>query len=283
MDIKIVRNDNNVFLMDGSINGPSDWGISKIEGLETIKNEISTEKKAIGDGDAITAERVPSRDIDIIANAKDKNSNNTLREKAISFFNPKYNFDVYITNVNKKVWIRAKLESFKCPPKSKEAVELSLTLFCEDPYFSSVDNFGKNIASVNPMYHFPSISPIGSGFLCGVYNFAKQVQISNTGDADTYCHIVIKAKGSVINPKIIIGSSYVRVLKTLAENDVVDIDMVRNKITLNGVNCFRLLDRTSSFTDMIIKIGNNTVSFSADNGDTNMEVMVYYNLRYLGV
>ena len=94
--------------------------------------------------------------------------------------------------------------------------------------------------------------------------------------------IVIEARGEVENPKVIQNDAYIRLLDKLASGDKVEIDLVENTIKKNGENCIRLVDRTSSFSGMVLGVGNNTISFGADNGDRNMNVVVYYNLRYLG-
>jgi hypothetical protein len=59
--------------------------------------------------------------------------------------------------------------------------------------------------------------------------------------------------------------------------------MVENTITKNGENCIGKVDRTSSFSGMVLKSGDNEVSFEADEGDANMKVVLYYNMRYMGI
>lgn len=284
MLVKFIRNDKEQLVFGGSISDEADWGITEIDGLGTVENDIKTEKCALGDGDVVTAERIESRHIDITANVKDKNCNEIEYSKALHFFNPKYTFEIHIYKDESKKWINSRIEAVKF--KNKQAglpVELKISFICVDPYFKSENNYGKNIAAISGLYVFPAVSVKEKGFLVGLNHFAKQVQVNNTGDTKTYCTIAIKAKGVVINPKVMIGESYIKVLTKLNENDVIQIDMVNGKIDLNNHNCFRLLDRRSSFSDMVLNIGDNVVSFAADSGDINMDVMLYYNLQYLGV
>lgn len=218
-----------------------------------------------------------------MANVKNSKNNQTERAKAISFFNPKHTFVVYVTRGSDTRWIIAKINKFKCPDQRQcKAVEMQMALICEDPFFFSKDNYGKNIAAVTGCFGFPFISKINDGFKVGTYNFAKQIEIENTGDVETYMTIRIEAFGEVVNPKVIKDKAYIRLIDTLVSGDVIEIDMVENTIKKNGVNCIGRTDRTSSFTGMAMDVGDNTISFTADDGDTNMKVVLYYNLRYLG-
>jgi phage-related protein len=284
MYIKIVRDDNKTFRLGGSYKDDAAWGITEVNGLGMAENEIETATPASGDGSTVISERIPHRNIDIAASVKNKKQNATERKNAISFFNPKHSFILYVTHNNNSRWIVAKIEKFQMETRSAdEHSALNLALTCPDPYFNSVDNFGKNIAAITGAIGFPYISSVETGFRTGVYNFAKQVLIENTGDVDTYATIQIKATGDVTNPKIIENGVYIRLIDTLTEGDVVEIDMVENTITKNGENCIGKVDRTSSFTDMVLKSGDNEVSFDADEGDSNMKVVLYYNLRYMGI
>jgi phage-related protein len=284
MYIKIVRDDNKTFRLDASIKGDAAWGITEVNGLGMAENEIETATPASGDGSTIISERIPHRNIDIAASVKNKKQNATERKNAVSFFNPKHSFILYVTHNGDSRWITAKIEKFQMETRSAdEHAALSLALSCPDPYFNSVDNFGRNIAEIKGTFGFPYLSSISRGFCTGVYNFARQVQIDNTGDAETYATIQIKATGDVLNPKITENGVYIRLIDTLSKGDVIEIDMVENTIKKNGVNCIGKVDRTSSFTDMVLQTGENEVSFDADDGDSNMEVVLYYNLRYLGI
>ncbi len=100
-----------------------------------------------------------------------------------------------------------------------------------------------------------------------------------------HCRAVIEAFGEVTNPKLFNKDKYIRVLDTLHNGDVLEIDLVSEPISIkkNGVNCIGKVDRTSSFNDMTIQLGDNIIGYTADNGDTNLACTVYYNERYLGL
>ena len=283
MFITFVRDDSKKFLMGGSYKDSAAWGITRIEGIGTIENTIVTENMSIIDGAEIVSERIPVRYIDITANVKNRSLNALERKNALAFFNPKHEFVVNITRNGVTRWIKARIQKFQCPEKNiSQNVEMDVALLCADPFFYSADNYGKNIAAITGRFAFPYISVVDEGFYVGVFNFAKQVQIDNTGDVETYATIRIEANDTVENPKIMQNDTYIRLMDTLEDGDIVEIDLVNNTIKKNGTNCIGKVDRRSSFTSMVLNAGDNTVSFGADNGDTNMNVILYYNLRYLG-
>jgi len=284
MHIKIVRDDSKVFYLGGSYKDDAAWGITQISGLDEVENEIDTAVPAVGDGVKIISERIEGRPIDIVASVKNRSNNEVERSNALKFFNPKHVFTIYATHGEVTRWCIAKIEKFKCPSVARDKhVALEAALMCEDPYLYSVDNYGKNIAAVTGCFGFPYMSSLERGFRSGVYNFARSVSVENTGDVDTYTQIIIKAEGEVINPKIIHNDAFIRVLDTLHSGDEIEINLVSNTIKKNGLNCIGKVDRHSSFSGMVLRTGDNDISFAADNGDTNMKVNIYYNLKYLGV
>lgn len=284
MFIKIVRDDRKVFYLGGSYRDDASWGIKEISGIDKIENVIGTTEPAIGDGTEITSEKITERYIDIVASVKNRKNNDIERRNALIFFNPKHSFTLYVENCGVTRWIIAELQRFQCQNKPADRhVSMSIAMLCQDPYFYSVDNYGKNIAAIVGCFGFPYISPFGKGFRTGVFNFAKKVEIENTGDVETYTKIVIEASGMVENPKVIQNGYFIRILDILQNGDIVEIDTVKNTIRKNGINCIGKVDRKSSFSGMVLRIGDNEVSFDADNGDTNMKVMLYYNMRYMGV
>lgn len=283
MFLTFIRDDLKRFTLGGRYSDTASWGITKISGISDVEYEISTEKNAVGDGETVTSVRLPKRNIDITAKIKNGLNNGIERSKVLSFFSSNHDFTIYIERNGETRWIECLVQKVKCTDRALKApLQLELALICPDPFFNSKDNYGKNIASVKPGFGFPYISTIGEGFKVGVYNFAKKVEIENNGDVETYFTIRIEAFGAVTNPKIMKDDAYIRLIDTLVSGDVIDIDLVNNTIRKNGVNCIGKVDRTSSFSDMVMSTGDNTISFTADDGDTNMKVLIYYNLRYLG-
>ena len=282
IEVNIKRSDGATFAIDGT-----NWRLPEgaLDNWGYVENDITYVENAVGDGDYYASSRVPSTDRTINAIAASTSNSKTLRKKALAFFNPKYNFDVYVTYAGVERHATGQLYKFECPNVRQSAqVEFNATFMFANPFLKSVDDFGKDIAQVLGMVAFPYHCPDYGTNPSGRYNFANEVAISNNGDVETYCKAVIRARGDVVNPKLIVDDKYVRIIDTMVDGDVYTIDFVNRPATVkkNGVNAIGNTDRTSDFT-LALSVGSNTIEFDADTGDSLMSVTIYYNELFLGV
>lgn len=279
--LRIIRSDTQEFIIDGTV-----WGITALDGFNGVSNTIYSDDNSVGDGSTFSGERVGDKDRTFSARLLNKNLNEIMRKVVISFFNPKYTYKVYVTYQGRQLWCEGRQIGFKCPMSNVyQTIEITWTILSNMPYMLSVDDFGKDLASIVGMSGFPYLSKVGSGKPSGRYNFAQNVLIENDGDVETFFQCVITAKGDVENPKIAKDGKYVRIIDDLVNGDIYIIDFIASPPTVkkNGVNAISNTDRLSNFSNMQLSVGDNTVSFDADNGTANMEVVLYYNKRYLGL
>ena len=283
--IRIVRDDSKEFVMDGT-----DWRIKELSGFGSFDNDITMIDNAIGDGGIYGSNRIAQKDRTIVAKSRNPVINEILRKVAVSFFNPKKIFKVYVTYMGVTRWCEGKIHKFDLPTESiYVSMTLTITFLFANPFLKSYDNFGKNIASVVGMCAFPYMCSVTGGtpqgITGGIFNFAQKVMLENDGDVDAYCKAVFTAKGEVINPKLMINGNYVRVLDNMVAGDVIIIDFTKNPPTVqkNGVNFIGHCDRTSAFDDMALIVGNSEVSFDADNGSNLLDVSIYYNKLYVAM
>ncbi|MPN25371.1 hypothetical protein SDC9_172780 [bioreactor metagenome] len=159
---------------------------------------------------------------------------------------------------------------------------MTLIMFCSDPYFRSVDEFGKDIAGNTPMMGFPLLSSLTSGFITGLFTYPEFVYIENDGDTETFCRAVVVAYGAVTGFKLSKDvNTYVKFNQALSVGDELVLDFINASVTLNGVNANRYIDRASTF--FAIDTGGCNISFSADDGTTLLSCTIYYNKLYAGV
>ena len=90
--ILFKRADNQEFVID-----ESDWGAVTINGASAAEYEVFTESRGAGDGDIITGKRVKSRSLEVVAKVMDTLQNDVLRRQALTFFNPKQVYKIYLT------------------------------------------------------------------------------------------------------------------------------------------------------------------------------------------
>lgn len=278
--VRLVRSDGREFTInDGHWRIPSDG----LEGFGSFNNNITIVDNAIGDGGVITSHRVSQKDRTIRAISRNIHMAEILRNEATAFFNPKMTYKVYLTYMGKTRWAEGQIEKFSLSTGNiHQSMELMVTFLFADPYLRSYEDFGKDIASVSNMAGFPYLCTIAQGSPTGVFNFASTVDLSNDGDVEAYCKVVITAQGSVTNPKIIINGHYVRVIDVMQEGDVIIMDFASNPPTVqkNGVNYIGHCDRTSEFDQMGLLVGNSLLQYDADNGTNLLSVSVYYNKLY---
>lgn len=281
VSLKFIRSDKKEFVIDGT-----DWKIpsdSGLSGIGMFENDITVVDNATGDGGLITSDRIAQKDRTITAISVNPNLNDVLRREAVSFFNSKFVYKVYVTYMGLTRWFEGKIYKFNLPNGNiYRRMTLSVTFLCPNPFLKSYEDFGKNIASVVPMAGFPYLCRKGIGVTAGRFNFAKMVVLENDGDVETYCKAVFKAKGAVKNPKLSIKSSYVRVIDTMKEGDVIIMDFTKSPPTIekNGFNYIGHCDRASAFDEMILHVGDTEISFDADDGSNQLEVSIYYNKLY---
>lgn len=278
--VKFIREDQKEFTIDGS-----DWKIPSdgLEGFGTFENDISTVDNAVGDGGIITSSRIAQKDRTIMAKSRNPYLNDVLRRSAISFFNSKFTYKIFVTYMGITRWCEGKIYKFDLPNGNvHRTMDMTITFLCPDPYLKSYEDFGKNIASVVGMIAFPYLCRQDQGITGGRFNFAKKVVLENDGDVETYCKAVFTAKGNVKNPKLIINDAFVRIIDEMTEQDVIIIDFTGNppSVEKNGVNFIGHCDRKSSFDEMILKVGDTEISFDADDGSNLLDVSIYYNKLY---
>lgn len=288
--IKIKRDDGALFELGGALSDDNDWLITELSGIDSPDIETFTETEAVTDGSIVTGTHVTGRSIRIKANVKNRSLNDVLRRQAIRFFNEKRKFTLYVTYMGVTRWIEAIIDGMSIPSKNVyQQQTLDITFFCAKPFFKSVDDFGKNIAAITPMFAFPYITtyeeekpyvPVVSAY----FNYARNVNIENDGDVETFMQVIMRMQGAVTNPMITKDETkFVKILGNYGAGDVINIDMVNLDVTVNGEKALHKLDKSSSFTDCAITPGANTVGFDADDGKDYMEVTVYYNKLYMGL
>lgn len=278
--VKIVRSDGKEFSLN-----TDDWKIPSdgLEGFGLIENDITVTSNAVGDGGIVSSSRLAEKDRTIVAKSRNPVLNEVLRRHAISFFSPKYDYKVYVTYMGETRWCEGKIYKFSLPNENvNRNMTLTVTFLCPNPYLKSYEDFGKNIAALIPMIGFPYLCATGIGITGGRFEFAKKVYLENDGDVDTFCRAVLKANGDVSNPCLHIDDGYVRIVDSMVDGDVIEIDFTQMPPTVkkNGENCIGRCDRTSTFDEMVLKVGSSAISFSAADGDAYLDVSIYYNKLY---
>lgn len=278
-----------------------EFGITKIEGLESSDLEISTTDNALVDGSTVDGKRIKNRPIHIEATLRDDRNNAANRQRIIKFFNPKYTGKLTVNHSGTMRNIEYELEGWNFVAKSNVFNQLSIVvdLMCPDPFLKNTDNFGKNMADFSKHIAFPwrvvkqkVVVPEPykgltlPGQITGYRTLTKEVSLPNDGDVPTGVQIqFIAERGPCTNPKITLTGSgqFVRVRVQMEKGDVllVDTNKRHQVIELNGVNVYQKIDRLSEPFELAV--GENYLEYDADENYTNLDVRLFYTPLYLGV
>ena len=220
------------------------------------------------------------------------------RSEATSFFNSDFTFKVYFTHLGRTRWSEGRLAAFSCPPvKEFEGLVMTFAIRCLDPLFRDVDGNESAFGDSVPMFGFPFVShrrealPDGTkhptGFMASKLIYDGKNTVWNNGDVETMYRIRIEADGTLKNPTIEKDGRHVRMLLTMKQGDVLEIDFesAPPKVTLNGANVIHYASRDSAFTKMQMQVGKNVFAFTVDNDENRSlaKVQVLFHKKYLGV
>ena len=278
-----------------------EFGITKIEGLESSELEVTTTDNALVDGAKVAGKRIGKRVIHLEATLRDDRNNAMQRQRIIKFFNPKHTGTITVEHSGTKRRVSYELEGWTFAVTKAVYGQLSIVvdMTCPDPFFRNLDDFGRNMAEVSRQIAFPwrvvktkatVPEPYGTlalpGQITGYRSLTRRVYLPNDGDVPAPLRIEFTAeRGPCINPKIMLDGSgkFVRVRVGMEKGDVliVDTDERHQIIELNGVNVYQKIDRLSKPFEL--EVGNNYLVYDADEDYSNLDVWLYYTPRYLGI
>jgi len=265
------------------------WRFAKngLSGFGLANGQLSFIDNVMGDGGEIKNVRLTRVDRTIKTVYMDRQNNANARDEFLRFFTFRKTYKIYVSYMNREFWAEGVLYKLQGSEHldDTDLMGVQMTFAFANPLWKSIDNFGKDIASIFPTHGFPWMCPVDGNVAVGVFNFEQEVTLENDGDVDVYPHVVITANGYCQNPIFKINDAQIKINDIMQEGDVIDIDLgaLPPRIEKNGVNFFGHADKNSEFTKMYLAIGNNTIGFDADNGSDNISVTVYYNKMYVVV
>lgn len=257
-----------------------------VAGIESANLEAVMSEYAAMDGGYIDAVRVPPRHISVLFAVDERKQTEELRKKLIAFFSPRKQGTLIVERANRSRKIRFYLgeqPEFVQDNIINDRLHVRVNMICPDPYFEDVTPTTVNFMKQLPLLTFPFNSLAGVGITAGVLEITDTATLVNNGDMPVgiICDITANG-GTVTNPKITMNGQYVRVIKTMAIGDTIQIDTNKGKknIYFNGESQF-IFDRQSIFFQL--PVGENTIVISADAGIKDAKASFTYSFKYLGV
>lgn len=277
-----VKNDRGDML---DLTNSPDYTVYKITGLNPPQATVNRSVNTTSDGSQINSVRLESRNIVIYVKL-----NGVIEDSRLNlykYFPIKKTVTLYFKNDTRDVCICGTVELIECDLFSRSQVA-QISLICPSTYFRAVNDVCTYFSSVLPMFSFPfAISQTGIEFS----TIAEEVRksIINTGDVETGVIIKMFTVGTVVNPTIynVITREQIRLNMTLQESDTVIINTnVREKsitLTRDGVttNIIGNMSRNSDW--FTLSAGDNVFTYSAESGQSNLQITFTNSILYSGV
>lgn len=307
--LKIVRSDGAVFGgFDDSLHGSRGWNIGcgkewslpsdAFGNFANLAHNVQTSANVLRDGSSLISRRIEETDrtIKLVYGGANPDA---ARSYALSFFNPRYGFELHAKYRGNARWCAGVQAGFESPADNvHKAPELTWTLLCLNPFWRSENGHSEYFTDARPRFGFPYVShmrkkradgvklPVGAPVSTFVYDGKNS--IFNGGDVPCYYVINCEFDGDVANPVFTKNERFVKVIDQFKRGDVLRIDFEASPptVTKNGVNCIQKCTRDSNFTGMELRTGANRFQYSCDDPEHKralMQVQLLYNDLFLGI
>jgi len=261
-----------------------DWDLISIQGDEYMDVDVSVENLGARDGAYLKSIRYQPRYIDLILrSALSTGAQIDATELLLkSYLDSKLSTEltIYKNGVTRVGFgYIAKVEKPR-NLKWNSVPYLTVTIILPNPWLFGDENTDTFKAETG-LISFPLSFIADVGLTAGVAVSGNTITFTVGGHDPCGFVLTLTASGATINPKIAnADGDYVRVLETLADQDVVVVSTVEgDKYTeLNGVVC--KYDRLSDFFGLAV--GSNTITISADSGVDNLVKSLAWRERYRG-
>lgn len=261
------------------------------EGLHGVEVSYSESESPYADGTNIDSVKALPRGITLtfklignIKNSLDYFTNHVKSKQMVTLVEEENGREISIKGVA------------SVPPYSRmtRSCEITLSIYCGQPYWEDVDRIIGAIASSINLLNFPEegqyFTAIGRPF--GEIDTSLEKTFINDGDTDVGMTIAITALGEVKTPRISCSTGnqngwYLQLSATLKDDDELIINTEkRNKtIQINGIDTYEGVPLLSLLefkgTDWLqLEQGSNTFNITAESGDANVYFTITYKRKY---
>lgn len=262
----------------------SPYTLTNVE--EDLQNSITSTKQNLIHGTKYVSSTLNERAIVISGVLQCDKNVEKLLSNLTRTFNPTIKGKLIAQNMNNKKSIEVCVESIPEISKDKGIIFYTINLIAQSPFWED-EVKTEYLAMLTPALKFPLNIPKNRGMVFGRRRSVLESEVENIGDVESGFKVIFKAKGGTVkNPKIydVYSNDFVKINYTMAKGDILEIINYPEikKITLNGIeNAFKYLDIESNFFNL--KIGQNKIGYIADENTINLDVILWYAPRYLGV
>jgi len=251
---------------------------------EETKNNIVTNKTNMIHGNNFISSSLDSRYITISGIIEKNAITEVLTNKLLKTINPTLSGKLFYTNKTENKEIDCRVEEIPIVVSNSGLIKFEIGLVALNPFWKNKEKV-EYISLLTPQLKFPIAIP-KKGICFGRRKSILETEVNNIGDVESGFRVLFKAKSSVTNPKIfnVLTGEYIKINYEMAKGDSIEVVNYPEKksITINSiVNGFKYLDINSDF--FTLEVGKNKIGYIADINTINLDVILYYTPRFLGV
>jgi len=224
---------------------------------------------------SITAELIPSASADVHA----------LRRKICAMLSPLATLEMQVTlgGVTRKIDVIPCGKPVFHQSTLFSPVEVFLPFVAPSPLYRAAKEEKIIFWQSLPMLTFPMNFMVGAGTAAGYYRNTDTATINNTGDGPCgFIAVITAVGGDIVNPCIVSGNRYIRLMLTLKEGESASVDTRprQKNVWVNGERRF-IFHRESDF--FLLDVGDNIIRITADSGVENLSASLTYTPLYYGI
>lgn len=266
-----------------------------IEGGDRVEVKVVTSQGYDQTGETLVNTYVTSRDLTIKGQlqADSTYQMQTLRSNLIDLFVPQSELTIsHSYGGQKKIIVAVVTKGPKFKFTDVTTVqEYEVKLEAPDPYWTDELETVHNIADFVGNFHFPLSIPKGKGVIFGYKNPVLIAAIHNDSPVKIGMKIVFIAHGTVTNPMLfdVVTRKYIQINTVMEDGDEIRVEtgtdrsIVRNRLGVKD-NFMGYIDISGGgYSFLELQPGDNLLRYGAQEGESLLEVKIYYKNRYPGV
>ena len=254
------------------------YTIADISGLAPADAQINLTQMALNDGALFNSSKVNYRTINVAIAIEYMAEE--WRLNAYKVFRPKKPIRIDYKSARVDVYIEGYVRRVDVPHFDMKQI-LTVEIICPYPYFKAIKEIKTELNKIKKGFHMPfaieNTDPIPFGIIEAVSN----VTVTNDGEAETPLKMILRAKGTITNPKITnyVTGDFFGLDISMYNADEITIDGETKTVTLrrSGVdsNVFNYISK--NVTWLTLEQGANTFTYSVDYGDPEDLTVDFYH------
>lgn len=275
-----------------NLSGADNFKLINIDSQTAARADVSSIVVGGQDGDIVNSVQAEARSI-VLDLRIIKDVENTKR-RILEVIKIKQKITLLWSQENRELEISGIVEEIEMPRWS-EAVEMQITLHCEQPFWENADYIITQIREAINLHYFTDMPDdmlyfTDEGIPLGEYDIMRTKSFHNDGDVAVGLDIEIVALGTVTNPIIYdasgkyFGCGYGSANRqvTMSVGDVIHISTGKNEksVTLNGTSILGKVKPQSTWLQL--ETGDNQYYINSDDESIdNMMFSIKYKQRYI--